>query len=295
MNSPVDMAQFVDAKSDQLTADDLIGITKTITVTKVTGEEGDQPIAIHYEGDNRKPFKPCKTMRRVLLAVWGRYASDYVGRSMTLYRDDKVTFGGLEVGGIRISHMSHIDKDMIVVVAKTKGKKAGIKIQPLRDAPHANTADGAKAWADGYIAAVNKAADAEALNKFANDKAARLAELEAKRPELHRACVEALDARRASFAPADEWGNDGTLATDNPTAAEGPADNQRGDSFADDEWGDARTPVERVGDMIAAARNRETWEAARDEFDKIRSDLSEADVASVQRALDDKRARLVKG
>ena len=128
--STIDMSRFTEAKSDQLNADDLIGVTKTITVTKVTGSDGDQPISIHYEGDNGKPFKPCKTIRRVLLAVWGRYASDYVGRSMTLYRDDKVTFGGLEVGGIRISHMSHLEKETIVVVAKSKGKKAGVKILP---------------------------------------------------------------------------------------------------------------------------------------------------------------------
>ena len=131
MNDMVDMAQFTEAKSDQLNADDLIGVSKTITVTKVTGKEGDQPISIYYEGDNGKPFKPCKTIRRVLLGVWGRYANEYVGRSMTIYRDDKVTFGGLEVGGIRISHMTNIDKETIVVVNKSKGKKVGMKILPL--------------------------------------------------------------------------------------------------------------------------------------------------------------------
>jgi len=135
MNDIVDMTQFVEAKSDQLNADDLLGTTKesgrTITVRKVTGNDGDQPISIYYEGDNNKPFKPCKTIRRVLLGVWGKFANDYVGRSMTIYRDDSVTFGGLAVGGIRISHMSHIDKPTLVVVMKTKGKKVGIEILPL--------------------------------------------------------------------------------------------------------------------------------------------------------------------
>jgi hypothetical protein len=105
---------------------------------------------------SEKPFKPCKTMRRILLAVWGRNAADYVGRSMTIYRDDSVTFGGLNVGGIRISHMSHIDKETVVVVMKTKGKKAGIKIQPLKVEQTAlpkqrQTAD---QWADEHIEAV---------------------------------------------------------------------------------------------------------------------------------------------
>lgn len=131
MTEQIDMSRFIEAKSDQLNADDLIGAPRTITITRVTGNEGDQPIAIHYQGDNGKPFKPCKTIRRVLMGVWGRYANEYVGKSMTLYRDDTVTFGGLQVGGIRISHMSGIDKETTVVVMKSKGKKAGMKILPL--------------------------------------------------------------------------------------------------------------------------------------------------------------------
>lgn len=132
MNDVVDMSRFIEAKSDQLNADDLIGISKTIKITRVTGNDGDQPVSIFYEGDNGKPFKPCKTIRRVLMGVWGKYANEYVGKSMTIYRDDSVTFGGLATGGIRISHMSHIDKETLVVVLKSKGKKAGIKILPLR-------------------------------------------------------------------------------------------------------------------------------------------------------------------
>lgn len=132
MNDVVDMSRFIEAKSDQLNADDLIGTSKTIKITRVTGNDGDQPVSIFYEGDNGKPFKPCKTIRRVLMGVWGKYANEYVGKSMTLYRDDAVTFGGLATGGIRISHMSHIDKETVVVVMKSKGKKAGVKILPLR-------------------------------------------------------------------------------------------------------------------------------------------------------------------
>lgn len=188
MNDIVDMAQFVEAKSDQLNADDLIGAPRSITVRKVAGSEGDQPVSIFYNGDNNKPFKPCKTMRRVLLAVWGRNAADYVGRSMTLYRDDKVTFGGLEVGGIRISHMSHIDKEMVVVVAKTKGKKAGIKIQPLA------TDDPAAKWASdfiGKIASVTSLDELKALEtQDANAKA--IAKLKAGRPELHEQIAKAI-------------------------------------------------------------------------------------------------------
>lgn len=166
MNDMVDMSRFIEAKSDQLNADDLIGAPRTITVTRVVGNDGDQPVSIFYKGDGGKPFKPCKTIRRVLMGVWGRYANEYVGKSMTLYRDDKVTFGGLETGGIRISHMSHIDKETIVVVMKSKGKKAGVKILPLKidaekpDKPRKT----AEEWATDHIAFVTGAADLERLS-----------------------------------------------------------------------------------------------------------------------------------
>lgn len=199
MSEAIDMSRFVEAKSDQLNADDLIGAPRAITVRKVTGNDGDQPVSIFYEGDNNKPFKPCKTMRRVLLGVWGRNAADYVGRSMTLYRDDAVTFGGLNVGGIRISHMSHIDKKTVVVVMKTKGKKAGIEISPLvaevRQMPNANAA---AEWTASFIAKVNEAPDADALNAFVAKQIAKMDRLPA---DLRTQADDAVSEMLAKFHP----------------------------------------------------------------------------------------------
>jgi hypothetical protein len=81
-------------------------ITITITGVTVKGGGQEQPVAIHFEGDDGKPYKPCKSMSRVLVSAWGPDSSKYVGRSLTLYCDPKVKWGGMEVGGIRISHMS---------------------------------------------------------------------------------------------------------------------------------------------------------------------------------------------
>jgi hypothetical protein len=119
-------------KSDQLNADDLMSITRTIKVTKVSlCGEAEQPIAINFEGDGGKPYKPCKSMRRVLVTVWGQDGNDYAGRSMTLYRDDKVTFGGLAVGGIRISHMSNIDKEITMALTATRASRKPFTVKPL--------------------------------------------------------------------------------------------------------------------------------------------------------------------
>ena len=195
MNDMIDMSHFVEAKSDQLNADDLIGTPRTITVRRVVGNDGDQPVSIFYDGDNNKPFKPCLTMRRVLLAVWGRYAADYVGRSMRLYRDDKVTFGGLDVGGIRISHMSHIDKETVVVVMKTKGKKAGIKIAPLE-----MPTDKAAEWAADHTAAIDDATTVEDLDLVISGGAKAMVKLQRDRPELHETVTHAYQLRSEALA-----------------------------------------------------------------------------------------------
>jgi len=226
VNEMLDMSRFVEAKSDQLNADDLIGAPRTITITRVTGNDGDQPVAIHYEGDNGKPFKPCKTIRRVLMGVWGRYANEYVGKSMTLYRDDSVTFGGLATGGIRISHMSGIDKETVVVVLKAKGKKAGVKILPLAGQ---NKEDGALKWSKGFITKVSRATDRVELEQLIEGQSVRLAELNAKRPELHAECDAAIGDARRRFEP-----NHGTLSDDNPAASEGRDTADMGEASNDD-------------------------------------------------------------
>lgn len=120
-----DLRTAAEPKTDQLNADSLMG-GKTLTI-KVTGVTvaltGEQRVVIHYEGESGRPYKPCKSMIRVLIQVWGADGNQYVGRSMTLYADEKVQFGGLAVGGIRISHMSHIDRDATVMLTVTRANK----------------------------------------------------------------------------------------------------------------------------------------------------------------------------
>lgn len=128
-----DLTKTIAPKTDQLNADDLIGVSsKTIKITKVSilGEDA-QPIAVSFEGDNGKPYKPCKSMRRVLVQIWGGDGNQYIGRSLTLYRDDKVMFAGIAVGGIRISHMSHIEKDITMALTASKASRKPYTVKPL--------------------------------------------------------------------------------------------------------------------------------------------------------------------
>ena len=127
-----DMSKAIIPKSDQLNADDLLTGPITIKVTGVTVRGGqEQPVSISYEGDNGKPYKACKSMCRVLVSAWGADSSKYVGRSMTLFCDPKVKWGGMEVGGIRISHMSHISDDMTMALTVTRANKRPFTVRPI--------------------------------------------------------------------------------------------------------------------------------------------------------------------
>lgn len=133
---PNDMQAVIVARSDQTNADDLITGPKTITITKVDVRPNtEQPVSVYYEGDAGKPYKPGLSMRRIMVYAWGPESKDYVGRSMTLYRDPTVVFGKLAVGGIRISHMSHLGEDMEVALRASKGVSKLFGVKPLANAP----------------------------------------------------------------------------------------------------------------------------------------------------------------
>jgi hypothetical protein len=129
MNDDNDLSSTIVAKSDQLNADDLIEpITITITrVDKVNAK--DQPVLIHSEG--RQPFKPCLTMRRMLIACWGKYKDAWVGQSITVYCDPEVLWAGKAQGGIRVSHATGITEPVSKWLAVTRGRKAVFTILPL--------------------------------------------------------------------------------------------------------------------------------------------------------------------
>jgi hypothetical protein len=130
----MDLTATLAPKSNQLNTDDLIAGPKTITISKVVAGNNEQPVAIHFEGDDGKPWYPCKSMRRVLVAAWGADASQYVGRGVTLFRDPTVTYGGIAVGGIRISHLSGIDSPLSIALTVTRQKRAPYRVEPLKAA-----------------------------------------------------------------------------------------------------------------------------------------------------------------
>ena len=143
-------------KSDQLNAEQLLCGPIDITVTEVRiGGTDEQPISLHYEDDNGRPYKPCKTVRKVLIFAWGEDGRAWIGRSMRLFNDPSVKFGGAEVGGIRVSHLSDIPKDLHVNLTATKGKKAPHVIKTMQASKPKPTAQSAEDLADKVTAEVN--------------------------------------------------------------------------------------------------------------------------------------------
>lgn len=184
----IDLGATIAPKSDQLNADDLIAGPRTILVTAVKARastgQGDQPVAVHFEGDNGKPYLPCKSMRRVLVHVWGRDGGAYAGRSLTLFRDESVVFGGAAVGGIRISHMSELTRSVTLSLTASKASRKPYVVQPLviaaapvkvkKEATAEEKQAKARATLDVILAAIANAEDVNAAVAKHGDMVARI-------------------------------------------------------------------------------------------------------------------------
>ena len=127
----MDLSGTIAPKSDQVDADDFLSGPRTVTITGVrAGSSNEQPVEIELTEFDR-PWRPSLGMRRVLIKIWGANGQDYIGRRITLFCDPTVKFGGIAVGGIRISHMSDIDETKKIPLTESRGKKKIFTVDPL--------------------------------------------------------------------------------------------------------------------------------------------------------------------
>ncbi len=129
----MDMTESIAPKSDQMDAIELVAGPQTFTIEKVTKNNAEQPWNFHLAKFPR-PWRPAKSMLRVMAAAWGLDGSKYAGHRVTLFCDPTVQFGNDTVGGTRISHMTGIDKVLKVPLLIKRGKSAVFTVQPLPDA-----------------------------------------------------------------------------------------------------------------------------------------------------------------
>jgi hypothetical protein len=114
-----DFTHTLEAKSDQLNAVDIMGAELVIKIRDAKVTSGDQPLSVFFDGDNNKPWKPSKGMRRALASAWGGAKTEnLIGKHARLYFDPTVKNKGVESGGIRIKALSDIPKNGIVVVER---------------------------------------------------------------------------------------------------------------------------------------------------------------------------------
>lgn len=138
----MDISATTEPRSDQQNFDDYASGPKVVTISEVRKGTAEQPVEVHLVEFPGRPYKPSKSMRRVLIAAWGPNASAYTGRRMQLVGDPNVKFGGVAVGGIKISALSHIDKPLKLKLTVSKGKRSDHTVDPLpADAPTAAPVD----------------------------------------------------------------------------------------------------------------------------------------------------------
>ena len=129
----MDLTETTVPKSDQQQYDDYLGgKTRTVTVSAVTKGSPEQPVNVELVEFPGRPFRPNKTMRRLLVLAWGADSSVYVGRQLTLCGNPEVVFGGKAVGGVEIAALSHIDAPLTVALTATRGKRKNFTVQPLK-------------------------------------------------------------------------------------------------------------------------------------------------------------------
>lgn len=221
-----DMTPVIEAKSDQLNAADLVGGPITVTITRVDVRDAkEQPVSVHYQGDDGKPWKPCKSMCRVMVAAWGPDSKTYPGKMLTLYCDPTVKWAGMEIGGIRISHMSHIDGALLTAVTLSKGSRKPYRVEPLQVSDR-RADNGAREVADDLIRRALAADGPDALRALA-EREAIIKRRDWLRQEAPDIADEVDDAFRIA-QPAD------TATPENPTAQEGRSDEDMGEGFNDE-------------------------------------------------------------
>lgn len=131
-----DVSAAIAPKSQQLDNIELRGKGPQIfTITAVDVRETlDQPLIVHL-AEFPRPWKPGKTMGRVLAQCWGLDSDNWIGKQVELFADESIKFGNDTPGGTRISRVSDIDGPKSAAILLGQGKPGLYKVDPLPASP----------------------------------------------------------------------------------------------------------------------------------------------------------------
>lgn len=132
-----DIRAAIQPRSDQLNYEDFVSGPDVLTIERTEDyrdDKGQHRVAIHMAERPGRPFKASATNLRLLAIAWGDDDSDWPGRRVQLSADPTVTFGGKQVGGIRVTALSHLPQRFTAKLSVTRGKKQEFPVEPLPDA-----------------------------------------------------------------------------------------------------------------------------------------------------------------
>ena len=195
-----DISHTLVAKSDQLNAGDLAApIVVTVRGVRVTSE--DQPVVVDI-GDDYRPWKPCKGMRRLLARAWGTNTDAWSGHRVELFNDERAMWAGEAVGGIRVSAMSGIARATSYNMRTSKKGTQRYEIAPLERGPAPLSQADALAKFTEYAA--GKGVTIPQVDAFLGEHGATLADLG---PDALRRLAADLDKVRAHAEGASTLGD----------------------------------------------------------------------------------------
>ena len=117
--------------TDQLNYEDFLGgVTRVVTIARVEKGRKEAQYDISIEEDDRY-WRPPATILKLLKLAYGEEGADWVGKKAMLYGDPDVKMKGVKVGGIRVSHLSHIDGPLTASLTVTRGQTAVFTVDPL--------------------------------------------------------------------------------------------------------------------------------------------------------------------
>lgn len=133
------MSDLYAPDTDRLNVDGLnaLGGTLDLTINRVEEFEEknakgrlEKKLKLHVS-EYALPYIPCKTMGRALIGVWGPPNGSWPGKRLRVYVDPSVTMGPTTTGGVRVSHVSGIESEQIVMITPRRGQRAPWTLKPL--------------------------------------------------------------------------------------------------------------------------------------------------------------------
>ena len=134
----MNIREFVKIKSDRLNFEDFIMGSQEFTISKLGRkvDQGNVRLLMIFEGRESTPYWVPKGMVKCLSNPegWGESEfSEWIGRKVRLFGEPTVVYAGKELGGIRISHISHIAAPYSTKITERRGVRIDYVISPLEE------------------------------------------------------------------------------------------------------------------------------------------------------------------